>query len=164
MLSMTGAAAVAGSVGYALYQRESEEAGGPVAEVEGGYAGMPFVNISLADNGEKTQQRVYGDKPFPLVLTLEGCTSVEEAESVLGENKEALMELLGTHGAILFRGLPLKDEHDFARFLNPFEFEYGDYIGGGGPRTSVLGPIHNSTFTPAHRVIPFHHVRPKRCG
>jgi len=41
--------------------------------------------------------------------------------------------------------------------VNAFEYEFGTYLGGGGPRNVVLGPIHTSTETPPDVTIQFHH-------
>ncbi|KNC56100.1 pyoverdine biosynthesis regulatory [Thecamonas trahens ATCC 50062] len=115
------------------------------------------VAIAPVSAAGRRQQRMYHGKAFPLVVTLPGFTDVAAMKAALAKNKDLLLGMLDTHGAVLFRGLPLADAPDFMAFLEPFDFEYGDYIGGGGPRTAVLGPIHNSTFTPADRHIPFHH-------
>lgn len=61
------------------------------------------------------------------------------------------------HGAILFRDFPLENENDLLNFMNAFQYQYGSYLGGGGPRINILGPIHTSTETPPHLTIPFHH-------
>jgi len=94
---------------------------------------------------------------FPLALspTTEG--PIEDLQRSLVADSANITSALTKHGAILFRGCPLSTAEDFLAFLEPFKFRYGDYIGGGGPRSVVLGPIHNSTETPADFKIPFHH-------
>jgi hypothetical protein len=46
---------------------------------------------------------------------------------------------------------------DFYTFFQATGYESGSYLGGGGPRNIVIGPIHTSTETPANLNIPFHH-------
>jgi hypothetical protein len=105
-----------------------------------------------------------GSRRFPLCLrptealarTLKGPSDVS---ALLAEDgvAQGLLDLVLERGGLHIRGLPLSTAEDYLAFLTPFGMEYGEFTGGGGPRGVILGPIHNSTFTPAHLSIPFHH-------
>lgn len=93
------------------------------------------------------------DQPLPLVLR----PSVEDVDlAAWGETNRAKVEQeLFTHGAILFRGFPLKGAEDFeqvARALCPSLF--GDY--GDLPREKAGRHLYGSTPYPADRAILFH--------
>ncbi len=93
------------------------------------------------------------DQPLPLVLR----PAVEDVDlAAWGETNRAKVEQeLFTHGAILFRGFPLKGAEDFeqvARALCPSLF--GDY--GDLPREKAGRHLYGSTPYPADRAILFH--------
>jgi len=93
------------------------------------------------------------DQPLPLVLR----PAIEDVDlAAWGETNRAKIEQeLFTHGAILFRGFPLKGAEDFeqvARALCPSLFgEYGDL-----PREKAGRHLYGSTPYPADRAILFH--------
>lgn len=93
------------------------------------------------------------DQPLPLVLQ----PAVEDVDlAAWGENNRAKVEEeLFAHGAILFRGFPLKGAEDFeqvAQALCPSLFgEYGDL-----PREKAGRHLYGSTPYPADRAILFH--------
>lgn len=112
---------------------------------------------------ERQQTQVNG-KPFPLMMDVsESVASLgvsrDDALAWLREKKDWVQdELLAQHGALMFRGFPLKDIEDFKAFIDVFEWEFKErYVGGGGPRITLLGPIKTSTETPASFTIPHHH-------
>jgi alpha-ketoglutarate-dependent taurine dioxygenase len=93
------------------------------------------------------------DQPLPLVLR----PAVEDVDlAAWGENNRVKVEQeLLTHGAILFRGFPLKAAEDFeqvAQALCPSLF--GDY--GDLPREKAGRHLYGSTPYPADRAILFH--------
>jgi len=102
-------------------------------------------------------QKLYSEIEFPLVLQPSIAPSSDEVSNWIHQNKTTIEDLLAKHGCILFRGFGLKNPQQFYDFLLAFNWEFGSYIGGGGPRKVVLGPIETSTESPPEHVIPFHH-------
>jgi len=96
-------------------------------------------------------------KYFPTVLSPVGSYSLPAVVTYIKDNKKDLEAKLLHTGVLLFRGFPLSSPQDFLEFVNAFEYEFGTYLGGGGPRNVVLGPIHTSTETPPDVRIQFHH-------
>jgi alpha-ketoglutarate-dependent taurine dioxygenase len=105
------------------------------------------------------EQQLQGDGHyFPLVLSLiTDAHSLPEVVKYIKENKSDIESKLLQTGVVLFRGFPLSTPQDFLDFVNAFEYEFGTYVGGGGPRNIVLGPVHTSTETPPDVKIQFHH-------
>eukprot|EP01094_Clydonella_sp_ATCC50884_P018225 TRINITY_DN3335_c0_g1_i1.p1 TRINITY_DN3335_c0_g1~~TRINITY_DN3335_c0_g1_i1.p1 ORF type:complete len:374 (+),score=111.37 TRINITY_DN3335_c0_g1_i1:91-1122(+) len=115
------------------------------------------------------QQVTVNDKPFPLVFSVEEAAAASASQGSPLSKEQALAwlrskrewvdgELLPAHGAILFRGFPLEEAADFYDFINVFDWSFKErYLGGGGPRITILGPIKTSTETPKEFTIPFHH-------
>ena len=102
------------------------------------------------------QQKEISRVVFPLVLTNDGA-SIETTLEWVTENRAKLEEQIAKHGVIYFRNVGLQTAEDFYKFFQATEYESGSYLGGGGPRNVVIGPIHTSTETPPHLNIPFHH-------
>jgi len=95
---------------------------------------------------------------FPLVLQpLSSSSSLQDTLNFIQSQKSQLEQKLIQHGAILFRNFPIKTVEDFYKFLLSFQWEFGSYLGGGGPRNTVLGPIETSTESPPELKINFHH-------
>eukprot|EP00026_Physarum_polycephalum_P011400 Phypoly_transcript_11625.p1 GENE.Phypoly_transcript_11625~~Phypoly_transcript_11625.p1 ORF type:complete len:330 (+),score=63.91 Phypoly_transcript_11625:172-1161(+) len=95
---------------------------------------------------------------FPTVLSPSSSSfSLTEITSWIKEHKKEVEAKLLKSGVLLFRGFPVTTPSDFLEFINAFEYEHGTYLGGGGPRNVVLGPIHTSTETPPDVAIQFHH-------
>jgi alpha-ketoglutarate-dependent taurine dioxygenase len=109
---------------------------------------VPLAHRPLVERGYLAM-----DQLLPLVLR----PAVEDVDlAAWGENNRAKVEQeLLTHGAILFRGFPLKGAEDFeqvARALCPSLF--GDY--GDLPREKAGRHLYGSTPYPADRAILFH--------
>jgi len=104
------------------------------------------------------QQLQSNNRKFPLILS-PSCDSYSLPEIVgwVKDNKKEIEAKLLETGVLLFRGFPLTTAKDFKDFIDAFEYEHGTYLGGGGPRNVVLGPIHTSTETPPDVPIQFHH-------
>ena len=102
------------------------------------------------------QQKEFSGVVFPLVLTNSN-GSIDSTVQWVSENKQRLEELIAKHGAIYFRSVGLQTPEDFYKFYLATGYESGSFLGGGGPRNIVIGPIHTSTETPPHLNIPFHH-------
>jgi len=107
------------------------------------------------------EQRVSEDGiKFPLVLSPGAASTTHAIGDVvhyLRANKSELLAKISSCGVILFRGFNIRSPQDYLDFLNAWDFEFGSYVGGGGPRNVILGPIHTSTETPPHVKINFHH-------
>ena len=66
-------------------------------------------------------QQTYDGEPFPLVLAC-GTPDVtlDDAVAWVSEHADELCQQASRHGAILFRGFPLRTAEDFDRFLTAF--------------------------------------------
>lgn len=65
-------------------------------------------------------QQDYGDV-FPRVIAMtSGDATLDEVRNWIGEQREALLESLSSHGAILFRGFPVDGALDFDGFIRAF--------------------------------------------
>jgi len=102
-------------------------------------------------------QQVNSDGIFPLALSPKSPPSIPDITKWVKDNHAKISEQLIKHGAILFRGFNIVGAQDFYDFLLAFNWPFGSYTGGGGPRKVVLGPIETSTETPPNFLIPFHH-------
>jgi len=102
-------------------------------------------------------QKSYGSGVFPLCVEPTKRPSTYEVVNWVRNNKPEIETQLVKHGAVIFRGFELNKVEDFYTFLQSFEWEFGSYLGGGGPRKVVLGPIETSTESPPELQIPFHH-------
>ena len=65
---------------------------------------------------------------FPLVYGLEsGSSELADATTWVGAERDTLLDALSAHGAILFRGFPVKDAHDFDTFIRAFGLDSFTY-------------------------------------
>ncbi|CUS39185.1 non-ribosomal peptide synthetase [Candidatus Nitrospira nitrificans] len=109
--------------------------------------------VSLAQRTLVERRYLESDQPLPLVLqpTVEDVDLAAWAQ----DNRQKVEQELLAHGAILFRGFPLKGAEDFeqvAQALCPTLFgEYGDL-----PREKAGRRLYGSTPYPADRSILFH--------
>ena len=108
-----------------------------------------------------TQRDIDGDL-FPLVLgpnpELSAPLGRAEALAWIHEERRTLRAQLLRHGALLFRGLPLRGASDFEAALDAAEFENMPYVGGAAPREQVTrGRILTANESPPDQPIPFHH-------
>jgi len=105
------------------------------------------------------EQKNFDGVSFPFVFapTDKDSMTFEKAKKWISDNKEGLENRLTKHGAVLFRGFPINTAEEFNDFISAFEYSYGAFIGGGGPRIVIVGPVMTSTETPPHITIPFHH-------
>jgi alpha-ketoglutarate-dependent taurine dioxygenase len=72
----------------------------------------------------------------------------------LREERAAIRELLDRHGALLFRGLPLRDSSAFEAFVRIFCDRTMGYQDRAAPRTRVSGNVFTATdFPPAHDIF-----------
>jgi alpha-ketoglutarate-dependent taurine dioxygenase len=117
--------------------------------------------MSLSTFTFSEQQLLPGLPPFPGGMRLDDASStLQQVTTWVRNNTEHVNELLFLHSALLFRGLPISCAADFNEFLHSFQgydFSENLYVGGGGPRNKILGPIHTSTESPPDFMIPMHH-------
>src|SRR5262249_8351272 len=92
-------------------------------------------------------------RTMPLVIS-PAADHVDLAEWV-GARRDRLDRLLLEHGAILFRGFPLRSARDFEAVALAFYGDlYGDY--GDLPREGISGRIYASTPYPHDQMILYH--------
>lgn len=109
---------------------------------------------TLVKESHLPQQQSNNGHKFPLVLSpMESDLSLEATKQWLHAHSTDIEASLTKHGAILFRGFPVKTPEDFYEFLKTFQWRFGSYAGGGGPRKVIVGPIHTSTETPPDHYI-----------
>jgi alpha-ketoglutarate-dependent taurine dioxygenase/acyl carrier protein len=75
---------------------------------------------------------------------------------LFGSNQNDYVATLSTHGAILFRGLRIKEACEFAAFGQHLVTKWMDYRDRASKRSVVRGPILTSTDTPSSYPIPLH--------
>ena len=99
-----------------------------------------------------------GEIQFPLLLEAKAIENPDAVQEWLKNNEAEIRRLQALHGAVMFRGFPMRSAEDFNTFVHGFNRPFiTEFMGGGGPRKLILGPIHTSTETPANLSIPFHH-------
>lgn len=75
----------------------------------------------------------------------------------LAQEKKELSKLLLTHGAIVFRGFPVKKAADFATVVETLGLgEFVNYVGGDSPRDKVEEKVYTSTEAPPRIHIALH--------
>jgi alpha-ketoglutarate-dependent taurine dioxygenase len=86
-----------------------------------------------------------------------GGNSLESLLFYIEDNKESLMELLSTDGAVLFRGFDINSNEDFKTVRERF-FKAGgfNYVDGNSPRTKLSSNIYTSTEYPKDYPITLH--------
>ena len=90
-------------------------------------------------------ERYFDGKVFPLTLAPKSeDQSMQSVLETLRESKKDILDRLVTHGAILFRGLPVKTAEEFNEFVQEFQWNDMPYIGGIAFRTNIVGAVHTS--------------------
>ena len=90
-------------------------------------------------------ERYFDDKVFPLTLAPKSQDlTLESVLETVKKSKKEILDSLLTHGAILFRGLPVKTAEEFNDFVQEFEWKDMPYIGGIAFRTNIVGAVHTS--------------------
>ena len=85
---------------------------------------MRFNKISIPE------EKVINGNVFPLTIgPNEDTKSIEETIKFVKTNLNELLDELKNHGAILFRGFPIKEPKDFNDFALSFGWENLPYIG-----------------------------------
>lgn len=94
---------------------------------------------------------------FPAVITPDNRLDYQEFLASLKDNKSRIHELLLKHGALLFRGFPVKSPADFASVIETIGLgQFVNYIGGDSPRDRVEQKVYTSTEAPPSLLIPLH--------
>jgi alpha-ketoglutarate-dependent taurine dioxygenase len=149
------AATVAGY--FALRSAANKPVAAPYSQQDVKTAIGDFAQLGTAPD---PQQRAFNGLPFPLVLVPSSSQITKEnLYDGVAANKKFIHDALLIHGAILFRGFPLKDGKDFDKFVHSFTPELKElpYVGGAAPRTSVTGAVFTTNESPPDQLIPFHH-------
>jgi alpha-ketoglutarate-dependent taurine dioxygenase len=108
--------------------------------------------------GRVDEQKTVLGLSFPLVLENKGLETISETKEWIETYGEEVQQLGAKHGAIVFRNFPMSGAEEFEVFVTSFNTDFKeDFVGGGGPRNRILGPIFTSTETPREFSIPFHH-------
>jgi len=106
----------------------------------------------------KFRAKFINDQQFPLVIEpTDKNESFEEFLSQIAHKKEKIQKELLTHGALLFRNFPVKNEKDFSAFIQQLGLgDFLDYIGGDSPRNKIIDGVYTSTEAPPSMKIPLH--------
>ena len=100
-----------------------------------------FEFVSIAVPGQQKLDEHDEEAVFPPVLVPEpGHVTLCDAVHAIERVGASLLDELGRHGALILRGLPVRDAADFLAILNAFHFEYDDYIGGERVARAVVFP------------------------
>ena len=105
-------------------------------------------------------QQTFGGDVFPLALRCEApAPTLDDVVDWIGSRRDALQEQVQTHGAILFRGFPLKTVDDFDRFISAFEFENFPYEESlsNAVRINFTPRVFSANEAPADVAIYLHH-------
>ncbi len=109
---------------------------------------------------ELAAQQTHGDRPFPLVLQSSGALAdVASAGAWVAPRRDALLAAAGEHGAILFRGFPLRTAEDFDAFVAAFElpnFPYDESL-SNAVRVNRTARVFTANEAPSSVSILLHH-------
>ncbi|HXE53543.1 MAG TPA: TauD/TfdA family dioxygenase, partial [Tepidisphaeraceae bacterium] len=105
-------------------------------------------------------QQTHFGKPFPLVLQCQSAdATLDSTAAWVSENRRNLLEQSAGHGAILFRGFPLKTAEDFDRFVTAFDlpnFAYDESL-SNAVRVNKTPRVFTANEAPPNVTIFFHH-------
>ena len=93
---------------------------------------------------------------FPLVAhadAIDATGAVPSISSYAAAARSLLREKLTTHGAVLFRGLPLSTGEDFAEFVDALGWDAVKLGGGGTQRTDVAKGVRTASDEPPEQTI-----------
>lgn len=93
---------------------------------------------------------------LPVVITPTADKRLPALHEYLRSEAEALQQLLGRHGGILFRGFDVNTPEDFRASNECLGAQPFDYVGGNSPRSRVAADVFTSTEYPASEVISLH--------
>lgn len=104
------------------------------------------------------QQTHYG-QPFPLVLECKSATDLAGTRAWVAEHAQRLLRQAADHGAILFRGFPLRTAEDFDAFVAAFNlpnFAYDESL-SNAVRVNRTPRVFTANEAPPSVTIFFHH-------
>lgn len=105
-------------------------------------------------------QQTHGDSVFPLAYVCKSAAAtLEEAVAWARTNRQTLLQDAGRHGAVLFRGFPLKTAQDFDAFMAAFEvpnFPYKKSL-SNAVRVNFTERVFSANEAPPEVQIFFHH-------
>lgn len=105
-------------------------------------------------------QQTYDGKPFPLVIALQtGGATLEAALAQVRSQRKQLLAQAAEHGAILFRGFPLKTPEDFDAFVTAFDlpnFAYDESL-SNAVRVNKTPRVFTANEAPPNVTIFLHH-------
>jgi alpha-ketoglutarate-dependent taurine dioxygenase len=105
-------------------------------------------------------QQTHGDSVFPYAIVCnDENTKLNNCASWIEENSEELQELANKHGAVLFRGFPLKSAEDFDAFITPFglpNFPYNKSL-SNAVRVNRTERVFTANEAPPDVKILYHH-------
>lgn len=100
------------------------------------------------------EQRVVDGKVFPFVLS--PSSPKPDTPTIFQTNRLFLEQKLHEHGALFFRGFPLRKPSDFHSVVESTGWKTLSYI-GSAPRTKIVGSVYTASDADPNIVIPFHH-------
>jgi len=106
------------------------------------------------------EQKKFGERLFPFVLSPSNKSfdgADDDAYEWVKNQRATLDAQLLQHGAILFRGFPLKDAKAFDKFITAFGLDPLPYVGGAAPRKQITKQVFTANEAPPAEPIPFHH-------
>ena len=108
---------------------------------------------------ELPQQLTLAGGRLPLILAADASPDWADAEAWLRENREQLARQAFQHGAILFRGLPLKTAEDFDAFVQTFDFPNFPYNRSlsNAVRVNYTPRVFSANEAPPEVTIRLHH-------
>ncbi|HUY90354.1 MAG TPA: TauD/TfdA family dioxygenase [Pirellulales bacterium] len=105
-------------------------------------------------------QKPFAGGPFPLVLQCGNAEAgLDAAVAWVGAHRDELCQQASLHGAILFRGFPLRTDLDFDRFVAAFElknFPYAESL-SNAVRVNRTERVFTANEAPASVTIFLHH-------
>lgn len=114
---------------------------------------MKFQEVQLAG------QQLHGGTVFPLILKAEQQQDLAQVLTHIQAESLELQGLLQTHGAILFRGLPIVSDLDFDKFITAFDlpnFTYSESL-SNAVRRNRTDKVFTANEAPADVSIYLHH-------
>lgn len=114
---------------------------------------MKFKEVQLAG------QQLHGGTVFPLILKAEQQQDLASLLTLIQAESLELQGLLQTHGAILFRGLPIVSDLDFDKFITAFDlpnFTYSESL-SNAVRRNRTDKVFTANEAPADVSIYLHH-------
>jgi alpha-ketoglutarate-dependent taurine dioxygenase len=79
-----------------------------------------------------------------------------ELAAIVAAERDAILDALYRHGALLFRGFDVEGASGFERVTRALTPEAFSYVGGGAPRSRISGEVYTSTELSADQVLPLH--------